>query len=38
MLDDAYVATGDERIETAVRAFGGKVAMTSVHRKSCTGR
>ena len=25
ILDDAYVATDDERIEKAVKAFGGKV-------------
>ena len=29
VLDDAYVATDDERIEAAVKAFGGKVVMTS---------
>ena len=29
ILDDAYVATDDERIEAAVKAFGGKVVMTS---------
>lgn len=28
ILDDAYVATDDERIEAAVKAFGGKVVMT----------
>lgn len=38
MLDDAYVATDDERIEAAVKAFGGKVVMTSVHHKSGTDR
>lgn len=38
VLDDAYVATDDERIETAVKAFGGKVVMTSVHHKSGTDR
>ena len=38
VLDDAYVATDDERIEAAVRAFGGKVVMTSVHHKSGTDR
>lgn len=37
-MDDAYVATDDERIEAAVRAFGGKVVMTSVHHKSGTDR
>ena len=30
ILDEAYVATDDERIESAVKAFGGKVVMTSV--------
>lgn len=29
VLDEAYVATDDERIEAAVKAFGGKVVMTS---------
>ena len=38
ILDDAYVATDDERIEVAVKAFGGKVVMTSVHHKSGTDR
>lgn len=38
VLDDAYVATDDERIETAVKAFGGKVVMTSVNHKSGTDR
>ena len=38
ILDDAYVATDDERIEKAVKAFGGKVVMTSVHHKSGTDR
>lgn len=38
VLDDAYVATDDERIETAVKAFGGKVIMTSVRHKSGTDR
>ena len=28
-LDEAYVATDDERIKQAVKAFGGKVVMTS---------
>lgn len=37
-LDEAYVATDDERIEAAVKAFGGKVVMTSVHHKSGTDR
>ena len=38
VLDDAYVATDDERIEAAVKAFGGKVVMTSVNHKSGTDR
>ena len=38
ILDDAYVATDDERIEVAVKAFGGKVVMTSVDHKSGTDR
>lgn len=38
VLDDAYVATDDQRIETAVKAFGGKVVMTSVDHKSGTDR
>lgn len=38
ILDDAYVATDDERIEAAVRAFGGKVVMTSTEHKSGTDR
>lgn len=29
VLDDVVVATDDERIEQAVRQFGGKVVMTS---------
>lgn len=38
ILDDAYVATDDERIEAAVKAFGGKVVMTSVDHNSGTDR
>lgn len=38
VLDEAYVATDDERIESVVKAFGGKVVMTSVHHKSGTDR
>ena len=38
ILDDAYVATDDERIEAAVKAFGGKVVMTSTEHKSGTDR
>lgn len=37
-LDDAYVATDDERIEQAVKAFGGKVVMTSIDHTSGTDR
>lgn len=38
ILDEAYVATDDERIEEAVKAFGGKVVMTSTLHKSGTDR
>lgn len=38
VLDAAYVATDDERIEQVVKGFGGKVVMTSVHHKSGTDR
>lgn len=38
ILDEAYVATDDERIEAAVKSFGGKVVMTSVNHKSGTDR
>ncbi|WP_308777531.1 3-deoxy-manno-octulosonate cytidylyltransferase [uncultured Bacteroides sp.] len=38
VLDEAYVATDDERIEAAVKSFGGKVVMTSVNHKSGTDR
>ena len=38
ILDDAYVATDDDRIEAAVKAFGGKVVMTSIDHKSGTDR
>lgn len=37
-VDDAYVATDDERIAVAVEAFGGKVVMTSTSHKSGTDR
>lgn len=38
VLDDVYVATDDERIESAVKNFGGKVVMTSTSHKSGTDR
>lgn len=38
VLDEAYVATDDERIEMVVKSFGGKVVMTSVNHKSGTDR
>lgn len=38
VFNETYVATDDERIEQAVRSFGGKVVMTSVHHKSGTDR
>ena len=38
VLDDAYVATDDERIEAAVKAFGGNVVMTSDQHRSGTDR
>lgn len=38
VLDDAYVATDNVRIEAAVKSFGGKVVMTSVDHKSGTDR
>ena len=38
ILDDAVVATDDERIYDAVRAFGGKVEMTSTEHRSGTDR
>ena len=37
-LDDAVVATDDERIYNAVKAFGGKVEMTSTAHRSGTDR
>lgn len=38
VLDEAYVATDDVRIEAAVQAFGGKVVMTSTEHRSGTDR
>lgn len=38
ILDEAFVATDDERIEAAVKAFGGKVVMTSKEHHSGTDR
>jgi|SRR3712207_5757029 len=37
-LDDAYVATDDQRIYDCVTSFGGKVVMTSPNHKSGTDR
>ena len=37
-LDEAIVATDDDRIREAVEAFGGKVVMTGTHHKSGTDR
>lgn len=38
ILDEAYVATDDERIVQVVKSFGGKVVMTSNLHKSGTDR
>lgn len=38
VLDDAVVATDDQRICDAVKAFGGKVEMTSASHRSGTDR
>lgn len=38
VLDEAYVATDDERIMKAVEAFGGKAVMTRSDHKSGTDR
>ena len=37
-VDEAYVATDDERIAQVVSDFGGKVVMTSVNHRSGTDR
>ncbi len=37
-LDEVYVATDDERIYDAVKAFGGHVIMTGTHHRSGTDR
>lgn len=38
VMDDVVVATDDERIEAAVRAFGGQAVMTSTAHRSGTDR
>lgn len=38
ILDDAVVATDDERIFDAVERFGGKAVMTGTHHRSGTDR
>lgn len=38
VLDLVYVATDDQRIETAVQSFGGNVVMTSDQHRSGTDR
>ena len=38
VLDDVYVATDDQRIYDAVKAFGGQVLMTSTTHRSGTDR
>lgn len=37
-LDDAWVATDDERIQKCVEGFGGKAVMTSANHRSGTDR
>lgn len=38
VLPDVYVATDDERIENAVKSFGGRVVMTATTHQSGTDR
>ena len=38
ILDEAVVATDDQRIEAVVKSFGGKVVLTSENHKSGTDR
>lgn len=38
ILDEVVVATDDDRIENAVKSFGGKVVMTSSSHRSGTDR
>lgn len=38
VLENVFVATDDERIETCVKGFGGRVVMTSEAHKSGTDR
>lgn len=38
VLPDVYVATDDERIESVVKAFGGRVVMTATTHQSGTDR
>ena len=38
LVDDVFIATEDNRIEEAVRSFGGRVVMTSSRHQSGTDR
>lgn len=38
VIDNTIIATDDERIKSAVEAFGGRVVMTSTHHRSGTDR